>query len=81
MRHRDHDISLLVPLLDILEGLGNSRQGITLSMTALSLSVATSSEIKFILSGCSMATPPLSFLPPTMDVHRIQSKVVNPMMF
>ena len=30
MRHRDHDIALLVPLLDVLEGLGYSLQGETL---------------------------------------------------
>jgi hypothetical protein len=24
MRHRDHDIPLLMPLLDVLEGLGDS---------------------------------------------------------
>jgi hypothetical protein len=30
MRNRDHDIALLVPLLDVLEGLGYSLQGKTL---------------------------------------------------
>jgi len=81
MRHRDHDITVLVPLLNVLERFRDLLQGITSVDDRFELS----SRDKFcdeIRSFRIFRGPAaLSFLPPEVDVQRIRTMSVNLMMF
>ena len=81
MRHGDHDISLLVPSLDVLEGFGYSLQRETLIDNRLELAgrdkVGDEAHSCRVLHGHAA----FQFWSPTMDVHKIPTMPVTLIMF
>jgi len=84
MLHGDHDISLLVALLNILESFRDLLQGITSVDDRLELP----SRGEFYDESQSLqvfhrhiATPPFNFLRPAIEAQRIRTMSVKPMMF